>query len=338
MSLDGLYTEYPGLNPAVWRPLISLGDDEREPVEVESPLRAIEVESQPAKEGLADAHAPRRKSDFQLPHARELGDGNIDFPEQLRAGANSIQLKKAAAMHLFGLCSKARRQASCGVFARISSCENGHQHYHRYGCKNRYCPEGSCGRRAFLDLFNKYMGLNPVAQRMVPDWENRPHRKPRSGDFVIAKIDITIRSDDRMPSNAEVRRFNSDVRTLFRAAEKEFGLTYPKRIKVDGHLVAGRDPRPGDYGVIWTDEFGGKATRRGKVGNTNLHAHAVYCGPYIPQRWISGQWAEIRADGSKIVSIKIARTFRAGLYHALKYAGKILSTESDSPGGVGIGF
>jgi len=42
---------------------------------------------------------------------------------------------------------------------------------------------------------------------------------------------------------------------------------------------------------------------------------------------LSGEWARIRTDGSKIVSIKIARTFRAGLYHALKYAGKFLSTD-----------
>jgi hypothetical protein len=42
---------------------------------------------------------------------------------------------------------------------------------------------------------------------------------------------------------------------------------------------------------------------------------------------LSEQWARIRNDGSKIVSIKIARTFRAGLYHALKYAGKFISTD-----------
>lgn len=111
------------------------------------------------------------------------------------------------------------------------------------------------------------------------------------------------------------------------SAEKAFDLTCPKRIKAEFHLDASEDSRPRNYGVIWTDEFGGKATRPGKTGNTNLHAHAVYCGPYLPQRWLSHEWASIRGDGSKIVSIKIARTFRAGLYHALKYAGKFLSTD-----------
>jgi len=171
------------------------------------------------------------------------------------------------------------------------------------------------------------MGLDAVAQRMVPDWENRPRRRSRPGEFVIAKIDITVRSFGRMRSNEEVRQFNSDVRKLFRAVEKEFGLTYPKRLRVKDHLAPRRGPRPGDYGVIWTDEFGGKSTRPGRAGNTNLHAHAVYCGPYIPQRWLSEQWARIRGDGSKIVSIKKARSFRAGLYHALKYAGKFLSSD-----------
>ena len=33
----------------------------------------------------------------------------------------------------------------------------------------------------------------------------------------------------------------------------------------------------------------------------------------------------IRRDGSRLVSIKVARSFRAGLYHSLKYAGKFLT-------------
>jgi len=227
-------------------------------------------------------------------------------------------------MHRLGLRSKARRQASCQVFARMRKCENGHQHYHRYGCKCRYCLSSTCGRKAFLDLFNKYMGLDVVAREMVPDWENRPCRKARGGDLVMAKIDITTLSLGRMPSSEEVRQFNSDIRKLFRSAEKEFGLTHPRRIKKFAFDASGSSSAQ-DYGVIWRDEFGGKATRPGKIGNTNLHAHAVYCGPYLPQWWLSGEWARIRGDGSKIVSIKIAKTFRAGLYHALKYAGKFLS-------------
>ena len=71
-----------------------------------------------------------------------------------------------------------------------------------------------------------------------------------------------------------------------------------------------------DYGVLWCCEFGS--------GNTNLYAHAIYVGPALPQRHreLSNLWAEIRSDGSFIVSIKPARSFEAALGHALKYPSK----------------
>ena len=322
MNLEESHAQYTGLNPAIWRPPAGQGDDLLDSRPLKAGLPARVPEHGPVVVTATKRLHRRGSPDFSLPGACEHED-RIEFPEQARAGASVLQLEKASAMYGLGLRSKARRQASCRVFARMRSCENGHQHYQCYDCKNRYCPNESCGRKAFKNLFDKYMRLEAVAQQMVPDWENRPHRKSRPGEFVIAKIDITARNFGRMPSNEEVRQFNSDVRTLFRAVENEFWLTYP----VDDHLAPRRDPRAGDYGVIWTDEFGGKSTRAGKVGNTNLHAHAVYCGPHIPQRWLSEQWAKIRGDGSKIVSIKKARTFRAGLYHALKYAGKFLSTD-----------
>jgi hypothetical protein len=329
MNHDELNAQYPAANPVVWRPISGQGNAMPGPwAPALSGSDDAFVDAPAVTRNESCTYLPRRRgnSNFLLPGACEK-DGRVEFPEQMRAGATSVQLEKAAAMHQFGLRSKARRQASCRVYAQIRSCENGHHHYQPYGCRNRYCPNESCGQKAFIDLFGKYMGLAVVAERMVPHWENRPRRQARPGEFVIAKVDITIRSSSRMPSNGEVRQFNSDVRKLFRAAEKEFGLTYPKRVKADGHLLPQRDPHPGDYGVIWTDEFGGTSSRPGRSGNTNLHAHAVYCGPQIPQQWLSEQWAMIRSDGSKIVSIKNARTFGAGLYHALKYAGKFLSND-----------
>jgi hypothetical protein len=67
---------------------------------------------------------------------------------------------------------------------------------------------------------------------------------------------------------------------------------------------------------LWCCEFGS--------GNTNLHAHGIYVGPALPHynRELSNLWAEIRADGSHIVSIKQARSFEAALGHALKYPSK----------------
>jgi hypothetical protein len=54
------------------------------------------------------------------------------------------------------------------------------------------------------------------------------------------------------------------------------------------------------------------------------HAHGIYVGPALPHynRELSNLWAEIRADGSHIVSIKQARSFEAALGHALKYPSK----------------
>lgn len=193
-------------------------------------------------EGSGLGRSRQSRSEFILPGASEW-DGKIQFPEQARSGAGRIQLVKAATMHGHGLRSKARRQASCAVYARVRLCENGHQHYQTYFCKNRHCPNEACGRRAFLDLFNKYLALDSVAAQIVPHWQDRPRRKPRSGDFVIAKTDITIRNLGRMPNPVEVRKFNCDVRRLFRDAERAFGLTYPKRVKVDGHMVPERPPR-----------------------------------------------------------------------------------------------
>jgi len=61
------------------------------------------------------------------------------------------------------------------------------------------------------------------------------------------------------------------------------------------------------------DEFGS--------GNSNLHAHGVYVGPYLPQKLLSQWWNEI-TGGSFIVSIKAAPSFEKALSHSLKYPSK----------------
>jgi hypothetical protein len=329
MSAGDLYAQFPRLNPAIWRPLMGL---EAEPIQrtVENDLSLTATSSCAVHTKNDDSCAPtgsaKRGANFALPCASER-DGTVEFPEQKWAGAAAAQLQKAALMHAAGLRSKARRQASCAIYGRIWACENAHEMYHRFFCKNRYCTNPACGQRFFRELFDKYIALDEVACAMVPQWENRPHRKPRAGERVIAKIDITTVNTGRMPTRGDVQLFNRNIRRLFRAAEREFGLSFPKRVKQGGHLVPARSTLAGDYGVLWTDEFGGAAKRAGKRGNSNLHAHAVYCGPFIPQDWLSRKWSEICGDGSKIISIKSARTFRAALYHALKYAGKFLSSD-----------
>jgi hypothetical protein len=125
---------------------------------------------------------------------------------------------------------------------------------------------------------------------------------------VIAKIDFTTKKRSYMPSRDEVREFNLAVERFFRKVERRFRIS--RR----------------EYGVIWCDEFGGS-------NNTNLHAHGLYAGPWLENkhRELSDLWqAACRGtsfEGSFIVSIKPAKSFEAGLAHALKYTGKILSRD-----------
>jgi len=207
-----------------------------------------------------------------------------------------VPQRQAEQSHLLlelGLPGKARRQAWCGLIARRRDCFSGnveHKFYTSCLCGNRYCP--TCGPKSFRNLFSKHSRLRPLADELL---QHRPaDHRPR----VLAKIDITTRNVGEMPSAEDVRRFNNDIKRFFRAIEKRFRIS--RR----------------DYGILWCCEFGS--------GNTNLHAHGIYVGPALPQhnRELSNLWAEIRADGSRIVSIKQARSFEAALGHALKYPSK----------------
>ena len=121
--------------------------------------------------------------------------------------------------------------------------------------------------------------------------------------MVIAKLDFTVPKTDGMPSTEFVRKFHADLRRFWRAAEREFGFSRK------------------EYGVAGCDEFG--------RGNTNLHRHCVYVGPKLAQanKELSALWSKIRGERS-FVSIKRARSFSAGLAHALKYPAKFLSNST----------
>jgi hypothetical protein len=79
-----------------------------------------------------------------------------------------------------------------------------------------------------------------------------------------------------------------------------------------------------------TDEFGHQ--------NTNLHCHAIFCGPWLPnsgehKNALSELWGKACEHtvfaGSFIVSIKLAESFEKGLAHALKYTGKYMDGDPD---------
>jgi hypothetical protein len=68
-------------------------------------------------------------------------------------------------------------------------------------------------------------------------------------------------------------------------------------------------------------------TTRGN--NNNPHAHAIYVGPWLPQKKkeLSALWHEITGD-SFILSIKYAEDFGRALYHAVKYPAKFAERSS----------
>jgi hypothetical protein len=224
-------------------------------------------------------------------------DERGNLVEPLRGRIPEWQVKQARLLLEQGLIGKARRQAWCCLIARRRDCFSGnptHKFYKPCSCGNRYCPV--CGPNSFRALFNQHSRLRPVVEELL---------KHRAGDHrprALAKIDFTTPNRGEMPDAGEVRKFNKDIRRFFREAEKRFALS--RR----------------EYGVLWCCEFGS--------GNTNLHAHGVYCGPWLPQskrnKELSALWSEIRGERS-FVSIKPANSFEAALGHALKYPSKFFN-------------
>jgi hypothetical protein len=255
----------------------------------ESQDRAIDLERE--EFGGAHRHAQQKPKGDPSRAVPLAFDERGDFVEPLRERIPERQASQARLLLEQGLAGKARRQAWCGLVGRRRDCFSGNSEHRFYTpclCGNRYCA--TCGPKSFRDLFTHHSRLRPLAEFLL---HHRPaDHRPR----VLAKLDITTRNVGEMPTAEEVRQFNKDIRRFFRAIEREFGIL--RR----------------EYGVLWCCEFGS--------GHTNLHAHGVYAGPYLPQRELSRIWSEVRADGSFIVSIKKARSFEAALGHALKYPSK----------------
>jgi len=241
-----------------------------------------------------------RDAKYDRAHPKPKGNPERAFPKAFdEAGewvphlASRLSSRQSEHAHLLlenGLPGKGRRQAWCGILARRKDCVENSQHafFERCRCFNRYCP--TCGPLCFRELFAKHSRLIAVVEKLMQ------HSVTDHRTRVLAKLDITTKKLGRMPTRAEVREFNRDVRKLFRAIERELGICRK------------------DYGALWCCEFGRM--------NCNLHAHAVYCGPWIPQKKLSRLWAAIRADSSFIVSIKPAKSFELALSHALKYPSK----------------
>jgi hypothetical protein len=208
---------------------------------------------------------------------------------------------------------KANRLANCGNSGRRMDCSNHpeeHKFFGEFQCECRYCRR--CGEKIFTKLFGKYIGLWPMVKGILP----RPGFR---SSVVIAQLDFTAVNLGRMPKPQEIREFSQDIRECVKRATRGVGLGSKQ------------------YGFLWCDEFGGW-DRHKQSYNTNLHAHGIYVGPFIPQKLVAANWAAIRAekDGAEVVWIRKQkidnppadffeaekRRFVRGLGHALKYTGK----------------
>lgn len=211
-----------------------------------------------------------------------------------------------------GLLRKANRLANCKVTGRRLDCSQNpdHKFFGTFNCGNRYCRH--CGPAIFSELFGKYMGLWPIVEKLVV----RPGFRSAN---VIATLDFTAVNLGRIPHPREIRDFNRDVRACIKRVTARLGISSRQFL------------------LLWCDEFGGWDADEKKY-NTNLHAHGVYVGPYIPYQELLQVWMRIREekDGARGVYIKAQKLdkaprdlidcqrarFARALGHALKYTGK----------------
>lgn len=258
----------------------------------------------------------RRLSTYQVPALiGKNSAGEFVFGESV-ARARPAKIAKAAEMFDGGLEKKAQREIACGLLGGEVVCRSGHRFSIAYECGNRYCQ--ACGPRGANRLFSRSRDrLYSVAARLLSCGQNcdqcraareqcrLPHWPPRKGQkpkVVVAKLDFTLMNTGRAGPDL-MRHLNQCIKRFCRAIERRFGISRS------------------DYGLAYCDELG--------AGNTNAHAHGIYVGPWLPQerRELSRLWAEVTGRSSAgpiglIVSIKYARAFDAGLYHAVKYPAK----------------
>lgn len=244
------------------------------------------------------------------------GGGWILHPGLDRAG--DLKLRKTEKMYDNGLIKKAQREIACGLLAGEQSCESGHKFQTAYRCGNRYCP--TCapidGRKLFARQHDRIFGAvfrimrcpfdcaecdRAAEKKEVPHWPPTFPGKPRR---VLATIDFTARHErgGEMPTPKQVQAFNDCIKTWRDLVCKAFGLEL------------------NDIGLAFCDEFG--------ADNSNLHAHAIYAGPWLPQKVIAELWREATHGRSFVIYIKQAESFGRALFHALKYPQKYAAKAS----------
>ena len=234
---------------------------------------------------------PRRKlTDEQrakLPPKVQTGEELVLLGD--RVWQDRAMAAKAVEMWEAEMSAGAVRQMQCSRIGWVRRCKHDHTWHRVFRCGLRFCP--LCMASVYESLFHDAIErLGPVASCLVPEWPVAGHRPLR----VIAKIDFTVRNTGKMPRAEEVRGFNRAIRRFFVRLARRNGW------------------RKGEWGAAWCAEFG--------PGNTNLHAHAVFCGPWIEQkgREASALWSEVVGEYA-IISVKAAKSFQHALRHAIKY-------------------
>jgi hypothetical protein len=144
-----------------------------------------------------------------------------------------------------------------------------------------YCDLRFCPRCAPRQFARLLRKYEPVLKAVSA------HKK---AGFRIREITLTSRNTGNL-TPAQIKKFNQDIK---------------KTLKFLMRRVEG-------WGAIWCDEVG--------FENTNLHAHILLYGPYIPQPRLAEVWNEI--SGHEVVYITEAhRSGGQALLYMLKYVSK----------------
>jgi len=303
-------------------PSVAVGS-EIDDVQLRQIFRLAKTAEQPVVEfcvlGFADQQLERRRYLYWLKHEPKKGLSRESEKERWLAGGPEAEenllawYERKQRRRARGLQRKANRLANCCVSGRRIDCSDHpfeHVFYGEFHCQCRYCRR--CGEEIFKKLFGKYVGLWLTVKAMLP----RPGFRSQ---VVIAQLDFTARNLGRMPTSAQIGEFNRDIRECVLRVARMRGL------------------KSHQYGLLFCDEFGGWSEEKQSY-NTNLHAHGLYVGPFLPQGLLAEIWTEIRKkkDGAEVVWIRKQkidnppadffeaeqRRFFRCLGHALKYTGK----------------
>ena len=153
-----------------------------------------------------------------------------------------------------------------------------------------------------------------------------PRCAPRQFARLIQKYEPILKAVcTRRKSGFQLRNITLTTRntgTLSAKQIKHFNFCIKKTLKALMRGVHG-------WGAIWCDEVG--------FDNTNLHAHILFYGPYVPQRRLGEAWKQI--SGHEVVFItKARRSGGKALTYMLKYVSKPPASEPEQIGLLEVAF